>query len=1331
MLVTADFSLEKYYKTGETLGTLMAACCTKWGERPAIDGGEETLSYQELGERSNQLARYLLDQGIGSGDRVGLLLDKSFTAYICLFAITKINATYVPFDPSFPNERIDFMSQDAEIKAILSLNKYEKKLSGLTTKSLLLDSAESKINSFDNSELKDYENPDSGSQLSYIIYTSGTTGNPKGVEIEHASIVNFVRVATEIYGYTEHDRVYQGLTLAFDFAVEELWLPLYAGSTLVPPPSDAKLLEADLRNFLFEKKITALCCVPTLLATIESDLPELRLLILSGEACPQDLVNRWHNSQRTLLNVYGPTEATVTATWTELKPNKPVSIGIPLPGYTIVILDAEKNEVVEDGKKGEICIAGVGLAKGYLNLPERTQQSFIPDFLDIPHNPSKRIYRSGDLGRINENGEVDCLGRIDSQVKISGYRIELGEIESEIMQVPDVAQAVVDVYEPESGNKQLVAYYSQKPERDLVAADTIYQTIKGKLPKYMMPVYYQPLDSIPLTNNDKADRKKLPDPMVERFIVSTNYVAPKSEIEKQLEKQFKSVLKLDRVSIADNFFEELGADSLLIARFCTQVRTEHNIPIAITDVYQNPTIKQLGEALEQKKTADEATAQTPIREKTFYKPSAASYWLCGALQLLYYLSRVAILLGLTFTSLSWILQATTPTEILSRSLGVNLAIFVGWVLLSVASKWVLIGRWKESEIKIWSLNYFRFWLVKQMVSFNPIVLFRGTPLYNVYLRLLGAKIGKNAVVEPLIFPLCTDLLTIGDDSIINKDVLIPTYHAQGNIIYTGSTNIGDNCYIGEGSVLEIETQMENETQLGYASYLAEGQSIPAGKNYHGSPAQETSNTYGALLEQPHSKGRKFAYSCLQLSAVTLLPALTFLVVISIWPYSINDAVSEASLLQSLTLDSSQIIGKLRASSIYFGYLLILLSMVIIVPRLLSFFICEDKVYKRYGFHFLVFKLIRLTSNSQRLNIIFGDSSFIIYYLRWIGYKLPDVVQSGSNFGVNQKHDNPHLCTVKTGTMVSDGLSIINSVQSSSAFECKSVAISKNNYLGNNLFFSADSKVGDNCLLATKVLLPIAGKEKENTGLLGSPSVDIPRVAERDQLISEKYKDPEVLRAGITKKNAHNFLTVISYLFFQWFNFFGLLLASSITIELYKNLGVLAASGFAITYFIIVIGYAIMVERIGMFFGKLKTQTMSIYEKSFWEVEYAWKHSSILLPTLFKGTPFRGMIYKLTNVKTGKMIFDNGIRLTEKPLVSIGDYANLNERSTAQSHSLEEGAYKSAHIHIGNGVTLGVNAFVHYGVTLSDNSTACSDSFVMKGSTTIENETWGGNPARPL
>src|SRR5436305_525397 len=427
------------WKAGERLNHLLEEACIRFSENDAVITDAGTLSYRELDCRANQVARYLIEQGIEPGDRVGLLFEKSAETYIAMLAVLKVNACYVPLDAAFPIERLRFIAADPEMKAIVSMSGFAERTAPLGIEEMFLDSAKRAIDKQPASRLTGV--PRSHDPICYIIYTSGTTGNPKGVAIAHASICNFVRVAAELYGYAPGDRVYQGMTIAFDFSIEEIWAPLMAGATLVPALPGAALIGDELADFLRDRDVTVMACCPTLLATIEQDLPKLRILLVGGEACPQKLVARWYRAGRRILKSYGPTEATVTATLTELKPDKPVTIGIPLSTYSIVILDPAEERALPPGELGEIGIAGVGLAIGYMNRDELTMKKFIRDFLGIQNNPTSRIYRTGDLGRIDGNGEIEYRGRIDTQVKIRGYRIELNEIEAVLLDLPQVAQA--------------------------------------------------------------------------------------------------------------------------------------------------------------------------------------------------------------------------------------------------------------------------------------------------------------------------------------------------------------------------------------------------------------------------------------------------------------------------------------------------------------------------------------------------------------------------------------------------------------------------------------------------------------------------------------------------------------------------------------------------------------------------------------------------------------------------------------------------------------------------------------------------------------------------
>ena len=1221
---------------------------------------------------------------------------------------------------------------DAGVKSVVSLSAFRGKLDEFAVRQILLDTAEREISAKPKTRLTAAEKAPPVDQLAYLIYTSGTTGNPKGVVIEHPSICNFVRVAAELYGFRPGDRVYQGMTIAFDFSVEELWVPLIAGATLVPGKPGASLVGDDLADFLLQRKVTGLCCVPTLLATIEKDLPDLRILLVSGEACPHNLMVRWHRPGRTILNAYGPTEATVTATLTELHPDKPVTIGGPLPTYSIVILDPNKDEALSPGEMGEIGIAGIGLAAGYLNRDDLTQKKFIPDFLQIPNNPSGRIYRTGDLGRINDNDEVEFHGRIDTQVKIRGYRIELTEIESVLLELPQIAQAAVITHESEPGMVELAAYYSLKQGVSELPHGEVSEALRSRLPAYMVPAYLEHLPIIPMTVANKADHKKLPAPKGPRFSVgAAKFVAPRGETETILAGALAEVLKLERVSAEDNFFKDLGAHSLLMARFCAKIRQHPALSgVSMRDIYLNPTIAKLAAHL-----GAAAVAETPVvsRQEPFRIPSNLEYYGCGALQLLFHAVYGSLALCLLAAGFEWTYAVVDrPAELYLRLVSYGFGTFVLLNAIPIAAKWLLIGKWKQEVIPIWSLRYFRFWVVKTLVRSAPMAAL-GTPIYNLYLRLLGAKVGRNTVISSRFVPVCTDLFSVGDNTILQKDSILLGYKAQSNYIYTGSIAIGDNAYVGQASVLDIDTAMGNDTQLGHASSLQSGQRVPDGKRYHGSPAQETQADYCPVERMECSSLRRWLYAGIPVViGMAIFAPISIMILYRWFPVLAGltsaaqlDHAAPTSALTSLTLEML-----LVSFAVFFGSLLTGLVAVAAIPRLLRPLLQPDKTYVLYGFHYWVQGIVSGASNSTFYNDLLGDSSFIVHYLKLVGWNLNKVTQSGSNFGTEQRHDNPFLCEIGSGTMVSDGLSMMNAQMSSSSFKLSKVKIGDRNYLGNNIHYPAEGKTGANCLLGTKVMIPIDGPVREDVGLLGSPCFEIPRAVDRDKNFVRAMSE-ETRQQRLRMKNRHNIATMAAWLMFYWMVSFLTLTLGLVAILYYPVYGVLSLLAFGAVLPLLVIPVFALMDRASIGFKRLQPKAVSIYDEYFWTHERHWKLSASPIYGLLKGTPFKNVISRMLGVTLGKKVFDDGCTMPEKTLTAIGDYTNLNEGTLLQGHSLEEGVFKSDYIKIGSGCSIGSNAFVHYGVTMGDRAVLDPDSFLMKGETVEAHANWRGNPAKAV
>ncbi|MET1064758.1 MAG: Pls/PosA family non-ribosomal peptide synthetase [Arthrobacter sp.] len=1335
-LPDAELNQSIRWQPGERLDDLFEGRCDRLraeglASHIAVDTGDQVLTYDQLDRRANQLARHLVVAGARPGDRIALLFDSALYAYLGMLAVLKIRAAYVPLDPGFPPERLAYIIEDAGVRLVLSLSNLVDRLPEAIPR-LSLDEKERVVATLDDSRLPDAEKGVPVDELAYIIYTSGSTGRPKGVAIEHASICNFVRVAAEVYGYVPGDRVYQGLTIAFDFSMEEIWVPWMAGSTLVPKPAGSTLLGADLANYVRDRRISALCCVPTLLATIDEDLPGLRFLLVSGEACPEDLVRRWHRPGRRFLNVYGPTEATVTATWTVLDPGRPVTLGVPLPTYSAVIIDPVEAKGLPAGEMGEIGLAGVGLARDYVNRPDLTERAFIPDFLGLPNNPRGRIYRTGDLGRFNEDGEIEYHGRIDTQVKIRGYRIELAEIESIILQVPGVAHSVVKPYEPVAGLVELVAYYSLHADAGPVEPVVIRDRLRERLPGYMVPAYLERLDVFPMLPSGKADRKSLPPPSGARIGSATQeYAAPSNEMEQVLATELGEALGLKTVSAEANFFNDLGANSLLLAHFCARVRNRGDLPsVAMQDVYLQPTVRSLAELLSGRATearmdeSERSEPSLPVPGGTGARARTAQYVLCGMLQALVlcgyaFLDALAIIAGY-----GWVASGSGLLEIYLRAIVLGGSVFLAMCLVPLLAKWLLIGRWKRQQIPIWSLAYFRFWTVRMLLRFTPLALFSGSPLYVLYLRALGAKIGRNVAILSRAAPICTDLLSIGDGTVIRKDSVYSGYRAQAGVIQTGRITIGKNAFVGEATVIDIETSIGDDAQLGHSSCLQSTQTIPDGQHWHGAPAQPTATNYLRIDAPDGGRLRAIAYCTMQI--VTLL-FITLPLVLGIGGLVFNFVVADHDVLSGWTYYGDELGASLVLLfvPIVFG-----LIVVLTVPRVENLVLKPDRLYPLYGLHYSAFRSIGRYSNNKFFKYLFGDSPYIVYYLQAIGYDLGKVQQTGSNFGVEVKHDSPFLSSVGRGTMVSDGLSMINTDVSNTSFRLSRAVIGANNYVGNDVYFPTGARTGDDCLLATKVMIPIDGPLRENVGLLGSPPFEIPRYVQRDTQF-DYMKTGDEFRRRLGAMTRHNTLTICLFLLVRWIYLFCLNVLFTVAAMYEPTLSapVMALSVVASVVFTVL--YFGVVERAGAGFHDLRPQYCSIYDPYFWWHERFWKLSAGEAIGLFNGTPFKTLIWRMLGVRMGKRVFDDGCAMPEKTLITIGDDCILNAGSCLQCHSLEEGTFKSDVIRVGSGCTVGTNATVHYGVTVGDGAVIETDSFVMKGEEIPPHRRFGGNPAREI
>ena len=1309
------------WRYGERLEDVLEDACRRHSERIAVSLDGLDITFAELDARANQMARHFRSLGVRPGDRVGVLLDRGLDAYVTLFGLLKARAAYVPIDANYPADRLAYILEDSGSRLAVTQQRFADRFpDGLPL--VVLDRARYEVAAAADAPLKDEERGASPETLAYVLYTSGTTGRPKGVAVGHASICNFVRVAAESYGFGVDDRVYQGMSIAFDFSVEELWVPLVAGATLVPNACANSLFGEELAEFLESRAVTCFCCVPTLLASIERDLPALRVLLIGGEACPPALVSRWSRPGRTLLNSYGPTETTVTATLGAMRPDKPVTIGRPLPTYSVVILDAERAVALPLGDRGEIGIAGVGVAEGYLNRPELTAAKFIADFLKLPNNPSGRIYRTGDLGRINAEGEIEYLGRIDTQVKLRGYRIELTEIESVLLECADIAQVAVATFEPAPGAPELVAYYSVRHGAPAPKPADLLAHLRARLPAYMTPAYLERLPFIPMLVSNKADRAQLPKPKSPPIRVSATDAEPETGLERVLCEALKLALGLDKVSIDGDFFKEYGAHSLLMARFCARIRQAAPLTqVAMRDIYANTTVRRLAAALCAAKPAIETYAEAAPEA-----PNRLAYALTGAAQLAFYVAAGLAGVAAIQTSFVFTYAAVhSPAALLGRAEIVVAVWFFGLNGLAVAAKWALIGRARPGTIRLWSPAYFRFWAARRLIASAPVYLFVGEPLFNVFLRCLGARIGARAVIATPTVPIAADLFEVGEDAVIARRVVAPGYGAVGQRLHFGPIRLGKGAYVGEASVLDLDSGLGDFAQLGHASSLQRGQRVPAGKRYHGSPAEETVTNFRLADELTTSAWRRavFMLGRLALTVFALGPlaeaALTW--ALAAWA---GDGASSAASPLGLLPGVLALSAALSAASLVGG-----LALVSGVPRALAAGLREGRLYRLYGVHYFLQRYVQSASNSAFFQLLFGDSVFIEKYLRLSGVKLAASRATGSNFGTEQTFEFPFLCVLGAGSVASDGLTMGNVVFNSHSFRIGAARVGADSFLGTDVYVPPGARLGDNCLLGTKVMAPIDGPLRENVGLLGSPAFEIPRASARDLELVGRLDEATRARA-LREKTRHNVATMLMTLARRFAVGFVGLYALTLADALYGWGNLWAMSAALALASLAVLGLDILIERGAYGWRRMKPLVATSYDRAFWEVERYWKLSGAgVVSGLFAGTPWRPLVMRLAGVRVGACVFDDGANMSERTLVEIGDGATLNQGVMLQSHSLEEGAYKSDFIRIGAGASLGVGAFVHYGVTLGERTRLDPDAFLMKGEITPADSRWRGNPAR--
>jgi non-ribosomal peptide synthetase-like protein len=1285
-------------------------------ENVAVVFGREETTYASLESRANRLARHLRSRGVGRGSLVAMLLRRSVDAYAAILGIMKSGAAYVPIDPEYPADRVAYILEDSGARALVTSADLVQRHAAFEGAVVRVDADRDAIAAEKPSRLTREEVGASSQDLCYVIYTSGSTGRPKGVMIEHRNARRLVQAEGHIYAARSEDRVYQGASLAFDLSVEEVWLAFHAGATLVAATPEMERAGPDLSRLLTESGVTVLSSVPTLLSMLAEDVPTLRLLIFGGESCPEWLVARWARSGRRLVNTYGPTETTVIATYAELLPGKPVTIGHAVPGYRVYLLDDELRPAPR-GEAGEICIGGAGVARGYVGLSDETRARFVPDPFAPADEPDARIYRSGDLGRLDANGAIEFLGRVDGQVKIRGFRVELREIESELLQADGLRAAACAVREDVAGVQQLVGYVV--PGASPVDEERLRSHLRSRLPAYMVPALIETVTDLPRLPSGKLDRASLPAPRA-RKAAKAAAGRPLTITERRIVKVWKDLFSPLPVSLDDHFFHDLGGHSLLAARMVSMLRKSPRFArLSVTDVYERPTIASLASALDAAALSSQrslAEASTQVGEVV--TTSGRRHFLAGVLQ------SVGLYFVFGLRGLQWITPYLIFFLLIESDLPVvesaawaavsEMAVFPLLVLVAVTVKWLVLGRVRPGRYPLWGGYYLRWWFAQAVVASVPANYLAGTPLLPWFYRLLGSRIGKDVYIgtERLA---AFDLISIGDGACVDDDVSLFGQTVEGGELVIGPVTVGRKCYVGTRSVLREGAVMEDGARLEDLSLLPSGARIPAGETWAGSPARRVPVSNPALLPQP-ARGplRRAAIAALYAALVLVMPILL-----------LGAFVPGMALLMHLDLVEQPLVYLAAAPLVGASFVILITAELVFLKWLLVGRVRPGTYPLHGGFYVRNWMADQLRALSHNTLGPLHATLYMAPWYRLLGAKLGRFVELSTATSMM-----PDLLEIGDGGTIADEASLGSGRVEGGWMTVATTRVGHRAFVGNSAVVPAGAELGDGSLVGVLSLAP-PPKEgaRSDTGWLGSPPRHLPR-REASACFTEgrTYCPPRRLvltRAGvevlrITLAPAGFILVTAAVI--------------TATLQLWHNVGAGATLGLLPLVYMACCAVAIVAVALVKWIvvGRYRPFVRPLWSAFVWRLEFVnalFEFFATPLALLaLQGTPLLPWYFRLLGARIGRRVYMHTTGLLEWDLVEVGHGVALNDDCVLQTHLFEDRVLKGSRLDIGADCAVGASSVLLYDSKMEDGARLDALSLLMKGETLPAGTAWAGLPA---
>ena len=1303
----------------ECLADILTATARRRPRHPALVWGARAVTYGELAADSAAIAAGLAARGLAPGRIAGLFLPRGADLLIAQAGITQSGAAWLPFDADTPLERVKTCLESAGAAGLVTTRDWLPRLAGLSLPVWAVED----LRAVPPKPIR--PTPARPEDPAYVIFTSGSTGQPKGIAISQRSICHFLRSENAVLGVRETDLVYQGFSVAFDMSFEEIWISWLVGATLwVAPPAlthDPDLLAQTLN----QEGVTVLHAVPTLMGLITDPLPRVRLINLGGEACPHALAQRLLRPGRTVFNTYGPTETSVSASLAELKPGEPVNIGQPLPNYGLLVVD-ESGRPLPAGETGELCIFGPGLAIGYLNRPDLTAERFVPN--PLAANPGEaRMYCTGDLARMESGGPVHCLGRADNQVKIRGFRVELDEITAVLTAQPGVAAAAV-VVRVVGEAEQVVAFIIPAPDHPIEPAQ-LRSALAARLPTYMVPAHFEMVAVLPRLASGKINAHRLRE-LPLQTAAPTPAAAPETPAEAALYAALKKLFPAPLLQPEADFFDDLGGHSLLAARLVSLLRTDARYAgLSVQEVYRERRLGALARAMERAGAQYSSAAPLPPHAEV---PAGRHFW-CGAAQAA--VIPIFVLLNMAdWLAPFFVYQYFTGDDGDSIPLAVvySLATFVLAQLanfgIAIAGKRLLTGRLQAGVHPLWGWTYFRWWLAGRFGELPDVYLLAATPWMPLYLRALGARIGRDVIIDTVSVG-APELLTVADGASIGAFVNLENARVEGGRLHLGPVQVGREAVVDSYAVLEDHTALGERARLKGQSALAAGRQIPAGAVWEGAPAHDAGPAGPPLPPRESvSPGRRrwlaagFAVTAMGVSVLFFLPTFpAFMLIDWLDAHTLDVFDTQPGPLTAFGL--FLLLG-IPASALFVGLtMLVTAGLCRLLPRQ------RAGRFSVHGFAYWQKKFTTLILDLS-LRVLHGlyASVYAPGWLRLLGARVGRHAEISTAEGMV-----PELLSLGDDSFIADGVMLGDEELSGGWMILQPTVIGSRSFIGNGAYVPDGAVVPDDVLIGVQTKTPDNTRLKSGQTWIGSPAILLPA---RESLLgfpdSLTFRPSSARRLGrglfegmrivlpLAVIIATGYLIIVEVMPLAADNGWGLKVAFALSV---------AGCLFGLASFLLVAALK------WLLLGRYRPHAAPMWTPFVWTSEAVTNlYESLAVPNLLdllRGTPMLPWALRLLGVRIGKKVWLNTTDFTEFDCVRIGDGAELNAWSGPQTHLFEDRVMKIGRVEIGARVTVGARSTILYDTQVGDDVRLGPLTLVAKGERLPAATAWEGSPAAPV